>query len=213
MVVLLLLALLSLLIDNRVEGLFNLPEYLLLALGLVLLLAGGALTLLEPYPARPRQSRGMQAAMTGAVLLIFTLALPVIAARAALPGQISRLPTATPGPTRTMNEVALDVYEQVLNAIASETGYDLATISDRLDQGDASVAAMVRETGGSLETVIQEITSIMSAEVQMLAAQDRMDPGQAAFAISAMETLVRAGVEFDLEGLMQRFEPTATPGG
>lgn len=206
LVLILLVALAALLIENVDEGSFSLAEYVLLAVALLMLLDGGVVSLLEPFRVRFRTSRGLWSLMTGGLLLIMTLLAPFLAARDALSGQLADRPTATPGPTRTMNQVARDVYDRVLEVIADETGYKPATISRRLDTGDATVAGMVREQNGDVEAVIQDIRAIMTDAIQNLAADDRMDSDQAALTISALETVVRAGVEFDLEGLMARFE-------
>lgn len=202
------LPLLALLIENSDQGVFSTTEFLAAGAALALVLGGAVLSFSERRDERGRWagSRALHALLTGTALLLLTLTLPVFAARVALPGQIAALPTATPGPTQTLNDVARGVYDRVLNVIADETGYDPQVISDRLDAGEASVADMVRETGGDLERVVQAITTVMNEQVQILAAEGRMDEGQAALAISAMETVVRAGVEFDLTNLMDRFE-------
>lgn len=208
--------LVALLIENSDEGSFSIAEFVLIVSGLALLIGSVALYVAEGRrmarsdddagPSRLQTSRGLWGIGGGALTLALAIALPVLAARVALPGQIADLPTPTPGPTQTMNEVARGVYDRVLQAVSDETGYDVDTISARLDAGEASVAAMVRETDGDVEAVVRAITTIMNDQVRVLAADGRMDEGQAAFAISAMEAVVRAGVEFDLQGLMARFE-------
>lgn len=195
------LALIPLVMENAEEGVFSTTEYSLFVTSALLLLA--SLVLLR----RDRQ-RALWGIGSALVVLMLTLMLPVMAARNALPGQLAEIPTVTAGPTPSMSDVALDVYNQVLEIVSNETGLATDVISERLDSGDATVAQMVREADGDLSTVVQGITDVMTVAIQNLVASDRMDENEAAFAISAMYTVVRAGVEFDLAGLMSRFEET-----
>ena len=198
------LALVALIVENADQGNFTLAEYVLLAGALVLLIAGGMLALLERRPLA--QARGTWGVLSGGLLLLLTVALPVLGARFALDDEIATRGTPTAGPTQSMNTVARGVYDRVLAVISVETGYDPDMISERLDSGEASVAQMVRETDGDLEVVIEGITAVMNDEVRALVAADRIDEGAASLAISSMETAVRIGVEVDLTGLMQRFD-------
>lgn len=185
--------------ENLDEGTFSMTEYSLFAASIGLLIVSIGLL----WRDRRRAYWGMSAAV---LVFFLTLSLPILSARNALPGQLAEIPTPTPGPTPSMNDVARGVYDQVLAVVAGETGLEPDVISQMLDSGEASVADMVRAADGDLEVVIQGITDVMVSAIQNLAAQGRMDENEAAFAISAMQTVVRAGVEFDLAGLMSRFE-------
>ena len=195
------LALVPLMIENMEEGVFSTTEYSLIVTSILLLVA--SLIFL-----RRNRQRALWGICSALVVLMLTLMLPVMAARSALPGQLAEIPTVTAGSTPSMSDVALDVYNQVLEIVSDETGLSTDVISERLDSGESSVAQMVREADGDLSTVVQGITDVMTVAIQNLVARDQMDENEAAFAISAMHTVVRAGVEFDLTGLMSRFEET-----
>ncbi len=194
------LALAALLIENSAGGSFSFTEYITFAAALVLVIGCGVIFWQE---GRPHKSRAVWGIGAGLILIVLTVAIPVIAVRVALPAQLSNIDTSES--PQTTQQAAADVYRRVLEVIAAETGYNSATISARLDSGDASVAAIVRETDGDLERVVVGITAVMSDAVAGLVLQGSMDENQAAFVISAMETVVRAGVEFDLTNLMARF--------
>jgi hypothetical protein len=188
----------ALLVESILEGNgnVNLTEYITSATGFLLIVGG-------IFRTSSHKSRAFLRVMGGFALIALTVAIPVITTRLNLPNQLEALPT--PQAPQTSQDVAANVYQNVLGIIAQETGYDSATISQQLDSGSASVADLVRETNGNLERVIQGITTVMNDAIGGLVLQGSMDENQAAFVISAMETVVRAGVEFDLTNLMSRF--------
>jgi len=190
--------LMVLIAENTAQGVFSTTEYALFVLSILLLIISVILL-------RRNRQRAIWGIGSAVVVLLLTMIMPVLAARGTLSNEASSLPPL-PEATLTMNQIARDVYDQVLAIVSTETGLQPEVISQLLDSGEASVADMVRQADGDLEVVIQGITDVMTNAVQDLAAQGRMDETEAAFAISAMQTVVRLGVEFDLTGLMSRFE-------
>ncbi len=206
----LVLGLVALVIENSDGGSFNRLEYALFVIALALIMAGSVLAGLEKGRLSLKTSRAVYGVLGGVLLFMLTALMPVLAVRGTLPGLLAEQATVTPGPTLTSQEIAENVYRDVIQVIADETGYTPQTVSDRLDSGSASVADMVRETGGDLDTVVQAITVILSEQVRYLLAEGRLGETEASIALSGMETIVSVGVETGLTNLLDRFESDVT---
>jgi uncharacterized protein YgiM (DUF1202 family) len=199
----------ALIMNNMEIGSIGRVEYFVMATAALLIAGGLVIALLElRRPERLRSSRGVLGGGVGVLLLAMAIATPLLSNQIALPAQVAAIPSPTPGPTQSPANRAFDIFEQVLTVIARQTGLEPETVAVQLDNG-TTVADIVREHNGSLETVILGIAQVMNAEIQQMAAEGELDSTQAALGISMMETVVRRGVESDLTGLLTRFAESA----
>jgi hypothetical protein len=175
----------------------------------VVIIVGLIVTLLElRRPERLKQSRGVLSMGVGVLLLIASFSVPFTAAYIQLSTQPSPTPTAgvvaaaptsaASPPTQSGADMARDVFRAVLKVISDQTGLDADTIVKRLDAGD-TIAQIVKEKGGNLDVVVKGVSDAMSAQVRQLSAAKRMNPIEAALALSQMETIVRLGVNRNLK--------------
>jgi uncharacterized protein YgiM (DUF1202 family) len=199
----------ALIMNNMEIGSIGRVEYFVMATAALLIAGGLIIALLElRRPERLRSSRGVLGGGVGVLLLVMAIATPLLSNQITLPAQVAAIPSPTPGPTQSPANRAFDIFEQVLAVIARQTGLEPETVAVQLDNG-TTVADIVREHNGSLETVILGIAQVMNAEIQQMAAEGELDSTQAALGISMMETVVRRGVESDLTGLLTRFAESA----
>jgi hypothetical protein len=194
----------ALILDNLEQSTFDALEqsFGLIAAGLVI---GGLIVIALELrrPARLRQSRGVMAATIGVLLGALTLITPTIGALILIPAQVAALPSATPGPTPTIRERVMVIFEETLDVVASETGLDREEVAAKLDSG-MTVASMVSENGGDLEVIIQAISAIFIEQMQRLVAAEAIDEAQGALVISQMQNIVRVGMYSDFTGLLDQ---------
>ncbi len=188
----------ALVIENLNTAVFDQTE--LLIAGIALLVMIGAVV------------RGLRfskdefwVAGVGLLLLLLTVLIPAFSTGVGLSDELADLPTPTPGTEQNLNQRARGIFDAVVVVIAAQTGLDERTIAQNLDDG-VTVSALIAEHGGDLDIVVEEISEILTTQVQFLATEGRLTTAQAALALSQMRLIVRIGVEQDLAGSLARFE-------
>lgn len=181
-----------------------------LVIAIVLVISGFIVSLLElRRPERLKGSRGVFSIGVGALMALSALGVPFAAAYTQLAAAqtaatatpvVAAANAHTPGATPTGDvEQARQVFVKVLDVIAAQTGLDRDTIAQQLDSG-TTVAQLVKEHNGDLETVIKGITGAMRPEIEALSKNGGMPAMQAALVLSQLENIVRIGVNRDLTG-------------
>jgi hypothetical protein len=201
--------------DNLNEGRYDTEEALLALIALVML--GGSVYVMTRERRRKlkaHQSRGLLGVGVGLSLLLLTFATPAVRVSMDLDGSSENAESAQAAPeaTESTTERARGIFDTVLEIVAEQTDLETDTIATNLDEG-ITVAQMVREHGGDLNSVTRQISDLLTAQIERLVAEERMDNMQAALVISQMDVIVRLGVEQDLTGALARFEDPegATP--
>lgn len=205
----LLLPLAALIADNRARGVWDRSEWALFAVALLLLLGGLVLLAVERRRGQPvRRGRGLRVTLTGLMLSVIVAGVPVLAAASGLRGTDTASDPAEA--ELSTYDRALNIFDRVTLLVGEEAELDAETVALRLDEG-VPVARLVRESDGDLERVVQGISAILTEQVEILAASGDMNETAAAIAIAQMENVVRIGVEAELAGLLERFEPEDRP--
>lgn len=200
------LVLLAAMIANHMqETPLRLADRAVAGIALVTLLFSVMIAIAEwRRPQRLRQSRGVLGIGSGILILISMLTVPFAAAyfvtpTPIMPTAVANVTTATPsGQAR-----ALSVFNTVVQIVADETSLGADTIVSRLQSGE-TIAHLVEENGGDLDTVVDRITTIISDQVRALTAEQRMTQAASALALSQMEFIVWLAVNQPLDS--ERFD-------
>jgi hypothetical protein len=209
MAALLLLPLAALIADNRTRGVWDRSEWALFAVAALLLVGGILLAFIERRNGYAfRRARGLRITLVGLVLAVIVGGVPVIAAAVGLRGNDSVTDPAEA--ELSAYDRAVNIFDRVTQLVGEEADLDAETVALRLDEG-VPVARLVRDNNGNLERVIQGISEILTGQVEILASSGDMNETAAAIAIAQMENVVRIGVEAELAGLLERFEPDDRP--
>lgn len=205
----------ALLLDNQSVALFDTAELLTIITALIVLVVGVGYGIGEIRKTRPVwKIRPLWLSITGLLLIIITLAIPITMARSDLQGRLSEtenvqaMPIATP----TSRETARQILDDVALVVAEQTGLSAEDVTVLLDDG-ASVASLLAQHGGDIEIVIERVTQIMSAGVETMTRNGQMSEDAAAVALPSMPIIVRLGMNTSLSGMLARFEtePESTP--
>jgi hypothetical protein len=208
------LILLAALVANALED-TGLPfvEQGVVIIALVALLLSLLIAIAElRRPQRLRQSRGVFGMGAALLVLLSTLTVPLVSTYFELSVEIgiatpTRVPSTAaagaPSATPSGQQRALSVFNTVVQIVSEETGLNAETIIARLEAGE-TIAGLVQDSGGDLDTVIDRITATLSEQIRQLQAEARMGRVQAALALSQMEFIVRLGVNQRLDG--ERFD-------
>ncbi|MDX2162986.1 MAG: hypothetical protein SF162_16845 [bacterium] len=104
------------------------------------------------------------------------------------------------------------LFRAVIESVTDEIDLDEAVILTELERGKP-LSELVTENGGSVDTVVSEITTVMQDAIRASESRGELGRIQAALAISQMELFVRIAVTSDINTLGRQFgRPTPAPG-
>lgn len=193
--------------DNRSEAALDAVESMALWLAGGLLVFSLLLLLAELFrPQRLRASRGVFGLGMSAIIGLSALLIPYASI------YITTLNAPPPLPTPVNNAVSALreqedsarfrlFFNMMLQIIVEETGLDAQTVLKRLNQDNLSVAQLAKETGGSLDTIIDRLIMLMRAQVDDLLAVGRINALEASGAKLVIPSLVRSSVANDMQSL------------
>jgi hypothetical protein len=196
--------------------------------GLLLAIAFGVfgliLLIIEFFrPQRLRQSRGLLSLFSALLLGAASLLIPFLIAYFSFVPESSQpqnpvvANNAAATTTPDDGETFMIVFGSVINVVAEESELSNDEVLTALDGGQ-TVADIVRANGGDLDTVIDQITTIMQDFIRELMQQNRIDRLRGAAGIATMRLVVEYAVNNDLASLSRSGQegeettPEATPG-
>jgi hypothetical protein len=202
----------ALALDNQAVAIFDTAEFLSLATAVIVLVIGVGLTIRQTPKNRPAWL-----SVSALLIIIMAVGITILESRNDLREVLNTpQPETTLAPeitelvivsTPTTQEIARQILDDVALAVANETGLSAEEVTRLFDEG-ASVSSLVEEHGGDLTILAEQITTIMSAGIEEMARNGQMDETFAASALASMPTIVRVGLNTNLNGMLARFDRT-----